>query len=161
MKKIKDLWNNNRVMFVLATIVIICLVIICCVMINMFVGIHTSSYGDRLDNISDVPLKEEDKVSIENKLKENDVVSNVNIHTQGKIIYIRISFQNVSLERAKEIAGTTIENIKEEYQKLYDIHFTLTQTATETSPGFTIMGAKNINRTTIIWNNNTPIETEE
>lgn len=162
MKKIKSMWNNNRVLFVLTTVVIICFIVMAIVGINLFFGVNNSSYGDRLNDISGIDLNEEAQNSIISKLKENDVVDKVSIHTQGKIIYIRITFKNVSLERAKEIANTSLEVINEEYQKLFDIHYTIVQEQTETSAEFTIMGSKNINgNSTIIWNNNTAFETTE
>lgn len=163
MKKIKTLWNNNRVLFVLSTVVIVCFIVMAIVGLNLFFGVNNSSYGDRLNDISGVSLNEETQNNIINKLKENEVVDSASVHTQGKIIYIRIVYKNVSLERAKEIAATSLEVISEEYQKLYDIHYTLIQDQTETSAGFTIMGSRNINgSSTIIWNNNTAFEhTEE
>lgn len=160
MKKIKTLWNNNRVLFVLGAIVIICFIVMIVVGFNLFFGANNSPYGDRLNDISGISLNEEAQNKIINKLQENEVVDRVSVHTQGKIIYIRIVYKNVSLDRAKEIAGTALEVISEEHQKLYDIHFTLVQDQTETTAGFTIMGSKNINgNTTIIWNNNTAFET--
>lgn len=158
MKKLKELWMNNRVLFVLGSIVLICFIIICVVCFNFFFGPTKSNYGDRLENVENLPLKEEDKEKVISKLKENETVKNVEVHTQGKIIYIRVSFENVTLDRAQEIAKTSLEVIEEEYQKNYDIHYTLVSEKTETQEGFTLMGAKNINRSVIIWNNNTPIE---
>ena len=59
MKKIKELWNKNRVMFVLTTIVIVCFIIILVVVLQMFFGVSSSPYGDRLDNIQDMPFTDE------------------------------------------------------------------------------------------------------
>ena len=162
MKKIKNLWMNNRVLFVLTTIVLVCFLVMGVVVIKYFVGVSTSEYGDRLEDIESLPLKDEDRTAIENKVKENENVTEVSVHTQGKIIYIRIVFTNTSLDRAKEIAATTLEVINDEYKAHYDIHYTLVQEATDTVEGYTIMGAKNIrNSSTIIWNNNTPVTKEE
>ena len=162
MKKVKELWMNNRVMFVLATIVLVCFLIIGVVVIKYFIGFNTSEYGDRLEDIQNIPLKDEDKLAIENKLKEQEIVKEVNVHTQGKIIYIRIVFENSSLEKAKEVAATSLEVINDEYKKHYDLHYTLVQESTDTVAGFTIMGAKNIsNESTIIWNNNAAISEGE
>ena len=162
MKKIKDLWNNNRVLVVLCTIVIICFLIMGVVVIKYFIGFNSSEYGDRLEDIEGLPLKDEDRIAIENKAKENENVTEVSVHSQGKIIYVRIVFTNTSLDRAKEIPATTLEVINDEYKAHYDIHYTLVQEATDTVEGYTIMGAKNIrNNSTIIWNNNTPVTKEE
>ena len=148
-------------MFVLATIVIICFIIILIVVLQMFFGVSSSAYGDRLDNIQDMPFTDENSNAISAKIKESEGVSDVNVHSQGKIIYVRITFNGVTIDKAKEIAATALEAINEEYQALYDVHFTLVQEGTDTSDGFTIMGAKNINRTSVIWNNNTAFTEED
>ena len=74
MKKIKNLWMNNRVLFVLTTIVLVCFLVMGVVVIKYFVGVSTSEYGDRLEDIENLPLKDEDKQAIENKLKENGIL---------------------------------------------------------------------------------------
>lgn len=157
MKKLKKMWDNNRILIILATIIIVCFLIIVGVCFKYFFGATSSSYGDRLENIQNAPLQEEEKTKIIEKLKENETVQSVDIHTQGKIVYIRIEFANVSLEKAKEIAGSTLPEISDEIKSLYDIHYTIVESDTEEVKGFTLMGAKNINRSNLIWNNNTPI----
>ena len=161
MKKIKEIWMNNRILLVLAIIVLTCFIIMAVVCFNMFFGATKSVYGDRLDGMENYALKEEDKEKIINKLKENENTTDVSVHTQGKIIYIRAVFTNTTLERAKEIASTTLEVINDEYKEKYDIHYTLVSEKSENNEGFTIMGAKNINRNLIIWNNNNPMPEPE
>ncbi|HIR74143.1 TPA: hypothetical protein IAB95_01420 [Candidatus Ventrenecus avicola] len=161
MKKIKELWNKNRVMFVLTTIVIVCFIIILVVVLQMFFGVSSSPYGDRLDNIQDMPFTDENINAISTKIQESEGVSEVEVHCQGKIIYIRITFNNVTIDKAKEIATTALEAISEEYQALYDVHFTIVQEESDTVDGFTLMGSKNINRTTVTWNNNTAFTVDE
>ena len=162
MKKIKDLWNRNRVLIVLVLIVIACFCIMGVVMVKYFFGGNTSSYGDRLDDIKDMPYKEEDKLALINTIKENDIVSDVSVNVKGKIIYIRILFnEKATLDTAKGVASKSVEAISADYQSKYDLEYTIVQEANETVAGFTLMGAKNINRTVLIWNNNTPIKDEE
>ncbi len=157
MKKIKEIWDNNRILFILSFIILACLVTVAIVCVTMFFGGNKSPYGDRLDGMEEHALKDEDKEGIISKLKESDTVTNVDVRTQGKIIYIRIEFNNVTLDRAKEIAGTALEVINDDYKSVYDIHYTLISAGTEEVAGFTIMGAKNINRSIIVWNNNNPM----
>ena len=90
MKKIKEIWTNNRVLLILATIVIACFIIIAIVGIKFFFKTNTSNYGDRLENIENIPVLEEDISLIKEKIKEQEVVTEVNIHQKGKIIYIRM-----------------------------------------------------------------------
>ena len=51
MKKIKDIWDNNRVLLVLGTIVITCFIIIAVVCFNFFFG------NGKTHNIDIIPLK--------------------------------------------------------------------------------------------------------
>lgn len=162
MEKIKELWNRNRVLIVLVIIVLTCFCIMGVVMVKYFFGGNTSSYGDRLDDIKDMPFKEEDQQTLINAIKENDIVSDVSINVKGKIIYIRILFnEKASLDTAKAVAAKSVESISADYQSKYDLEYTLVQESTEAVAGFTIMGAKNINRTVLIWNNNTPVKDKE
>ena len=162
MEKIKELWNRNRVLIVLVIIVLTCFCIMGVVMVKYFFGGNTSSYGDRLDDIKDMPFKEEDQQTLINAIKENDIVSDVSINVKGKIIYIRILFnEKASLDTAKAVAVKSVESISADYQSKYDLEYTLVQESNEAVAGFTIMGAKNINRTVLIWNNNTPVKDKE
>lgn len=153
MKKIKELWDRNRVLFVLTTIVLVCLILMSVVIVRYFVGNGTGNYGDRLESIEKIPLEEADKEAIISKFKENESVSDVSIHSQGKIIYIRATFTNATADRAKEIASSTLEVISDKYLNNYDIHYTLISNATESATGFIVMGAKNIGEAQkqIIW----------
>ena len=153
MKKIKELWDRNRVLFVLTTIVLVCLILMSVVIVRYFVVNGTGNYGDRLESIEKIPLEETDKEAVISKFKENESVTDVSIHSQGKIIYIRATFTNVTADRAKEIASSTLEVISDKYLNNYDIHYTLISNATESTTGFIVMGAKNIGEAQkqIIW----------
>ncbi len=161
MEKLKKTWENNRVLIVLGVIVLTCIIVMSCVMVKYFFGGSTSSYGDRLDDIADLPYKDEDKETLKEAIKQQEIVSDVDIKAIGKIIYIRILFnEKANIDSAKQVAATSLENIAKEYQEKYDIQFTIVQESAPEIAGFTIMGAKNINRQNLVWNNNTPEKTE-
>lgn len=161
MKKIKEMWNTNRVVFVLICIIIICFIIIGVVGYNFFVSTDTSTYGDRLKDIESISVTEEDKKAIIDNLTSHSHIPETKVEVKGKIIYIRVKFEDDELNRAKEVASTVLDVIKDELKAHYDIHFTLIQEATEEKEGFLIMGAKNIGRNNVNWNNNTPYTLEE
>ena len=56
MKKIKKVWEENRVLMVLAIILVICLIIFAGVAITYFYGSSDNVYGNRLDITKEVPL---------------------------------------------------------------------------------------------------------
>ncbi len=162
MEKIKNLWQKNRILFVLFTILIICFIIIVCVTVKYFIGNHSSNYGDRLDEIKDVKISNDLKNDYQAFFDNDDSVKSVKINVTGKIIYISLNLSDgITLVEAQSKALQSLEVFSEKIQKVYDINFTLSQKGTDKSEGFTIMGAKNANRPNIVWNNNTPVEENE
>ena len=68
---------------------------------------------------------------------------------------------DTSLVEAQSKAAASLEQFSENLLSYYDINFTLTCGSTENSEGFTIMGARNVAGSGLVWNNNTPVESEE
>ena len=162
MKKLKELWGNNKVLIVLGIILIICLIAIITVTFSFFLGGNKGVYGDRLNGINKHPVTNNIKSEYKTSLESEKSVTKVSIDTKGKIIYIIINFaSDTSLEDAKNLAASSIEKLNEDILSFYDIDFTLKCEKSENSEGFTILGAKNVAGSGLIWNNNTPLESEE
>lgn len=162
MKKLKELWGNNKVLIVLGIILIICLIAIITVTFSFFLGGNKEVYGDRLNGIDKHPVTNNIKSEYKTSLESEKSVTKVSIDTKGKIIYIIINFaSDTSLEDAKNLAASSIEKLNEDILSFYDIDFTLKCEKSENSEGFTILGAKNVAGSGLIWNNNTPLESEE
>ena len=162
MKKLKELWGNNKVLIVLGIILIICLIAIITVTFSFFLGGNKGVYGDRLNGIDKHPVTNNIKSEYKTSLESEKSVTKVSIDTKGKIIYIIINFaSDTSLEDAKNLAASSIEKLNEDKLSFYDIDFTLKCEKSENSEGFTILGAKNVAGSGLIWNNNTPLESEE
>ena len=162
MKKLKELWGNNKVLIVLGIILIMCLIAIIIVTFSFFLGGNKGVYGDRLNGIDKHPVTNNIKSEYKTSLESEKSVTKVSIDTKGKIIYIIINFaSDTSLEDAKNLAASSIEKLNEDILSFYDIDFTLKCEKSENSEGFTILGAKNVAGSGLIWNNNTPLESEE
>lgn len=162
MKKLKELWGNNKVLIVLGIILIICLIAIITVTFSFFLGGNKGVYGDRLNGIDKHPVTNNIKSEYKTSLESEKSVTKVSIDTKGKIIYIIINFaSDTSLEDAKNLAASSIEKLNEDILSFYDIDFTLKCEKSKNSEGFTILGAKNVAGSGLIWNNNTPLESEE
>lgn len=162
MKKLKELWGNNKVLIVLGIILIICLIAIITVTFSFFLGGNKGVYGDRLNGIDKHPVTNNIKSEYKTSLESEKSVTKISIDTKGKIIYIIINFaSDTSLEDAKNLAASSIEKLNEDILSFYDIDFTLKCEKSENSEGFTILGAKNVAGSGLIWNNNTPLESEE
>jgi len=161
MKKLKKIWQENSVLFVLFTILIICILAISIVMVKYFVGSSKSKFGDRLENALQYPFSEQSE--IEANLKEDESITDISIHVSVRTIYVRLTFDsNVTLEEAKGKALASLDHFKEDTLSYYDIQFSIKALETEKTKGFSLEGAHNISGTGgISWNNNAKIETEE
>ena len=162
MKRIKKLWNENRVLFVLFIILIVCFIAICCVVMSYFVGDKKSVYGDRLKNKVKVSKSVEDEYT--KTIEIDEMVEKATIRVGIRTIYITLKFNDkASLVEAESKAVASLDSLSEEVLSYYDVDFILVQDAVagNESKGFTIMGSTNINGSGVVWSNNTEIVEEE
>ena len=146
--KFKELWGKNKVLIILGLILIGCLVAIIIVSISFFFGKGKSIEGDRINDISKYPITETFKSDFVTSVEGNE--------------YVVINFKDdTSLNDAEGIAQASLSNISEDLLGYYDFEYILKCEKTENSDGFIIMGAKNVAGSGLVWNNNTPVESEE
>lgn len=162
MKKLKKIWQENSVLFVLLLILIACVVAMSVVVIKYFVGDSSSKYGDRLENIEEHPFTDEIKNEIIAKIKEDELVSNASLRSSGKTIYVAITFDSkVTLVEAQSKALASVDFFSENILEFYDLEYMINADSTENSEGFQIMGSHNVGGTGgIVWNNNTVFKDE-
>lgn len=158
----KKIYKENRVIFILGIITIVCIIISTALLFKYFYfGNGQTKYGDRLDEIENIPISDTFKEEFISILKENKLVKDAEILVTGKIIYITLKFaDNVSLVEAQSIALASVEQFSDEEKSVYDLSFTLIEEESENNEGFTIMGAMNAGRPKIEWNNNNPVTSE-
>ena len=161
MKKIRKFYREHRVFTILMAIAIVCAIIIGTVLVQCFyVGNDTSKYGDRLEGIENFEIDDDERQEIESKIVEKELIKTASVLVTGKIIYISIDFEpTVDLVQGESIALETINLFDEEKQSFYDFQFTLRNSGTENNPGFLISGARNLNGSGLVWNNNNPVTT--
>ena len=157
MKFIKNIWQKNPIVFVLVCVLIICFIAIVTVASTFFLSGRESSYGERLNNINEYEVTQEFITTYKDSVTENKLVDNVEFRVSGRIIYIIIVFNaDTILDEAKSVATKSLDVFSEKILGYYDIDFTIKQNSEE--EGFILMGARNVNGTGVIWNNNTKVE---
>ena len=140
----------------LLLILVICFIAIISVALTFFYSKNVSKYGNRLDDIDKYPIKDKYKDKYTEFLKENENVKNVTFNNEGRVIYVHIDFNDsISLDDAKALVNSSLEQIDESLISYYDFNFVLE------SKNFTILGAKNSTIDHISWNNNTEVTEEE
>ena len=160
--KLKEIWGKYKILIVLGLILIICFIAILFVTVSYFFGSGESVYGDRLKDIEDYPIEDTFVSEYIANLESDEMINSATFDVKGRVIYVTINFVgDTSLVEAQSKAAASLEQFSENLLSYYDIDFTLISEATENSEGFTIMGAKNVAGSGIVWNNNTPVESEE
>lgn len=163
MKKLKKVWQENNVLFVLLTILIACLIAISIVVVTYFIGDSSSKYGGRLEGIDKISFSDKEIKEITSKLLEDELIEEVSINISGKIIYISINFKSGTiLVEAQSKAITSLDLFSEDVLGFFDLEYLIKSDATAESEGFQIMGSHNVSGTgSIVWNNNTKVSSEE
>lgn len=160
MKKLKSIWQNNKIIIVLFIILIACFIAIVTVALSYFVGTDNNPYGNRLDNKVAIPKEMEE--SIKTSLKGSSSVVDSSYRLAVRTIYIDIKFTaDTTLEDAKTLAESTINIFSEEVLNYYDVNLIISNESEKDADKYTLMGARNSKGSGIIWNNNTPIKEEE
>ncbi len=159
MKKIKKLWVENRVVFVLISILAVCFITIVVVASSFFLASKESNY--RSVDTEKYPITEEFKTSYYDSVKESKIVNQVEMRVSenSRVIYINIKYTDeASLDEAKSVAVKSVDLFSENNLSYYDINFILSN---NTDDGFVIMGARNSNGSGVVWNNNTAVKESE
>lgn len=154
MKKLKNLWKNNKILMILGAILLVCLIAIIVVVLTYFVGTKKSVYGNRFDNMKTKITEKEQNTYIKS-LEDNSSVSKVRFRVNHKTLMISVTFKNdIKLDDAKKIIDTSLEKLSDPVKETYDINFTINIGDT------VLMGARNASGNGLFWNNNTPVESK-
>lgn len=150
----KKSFKENKVLFVLAIIIIMALVLMTIGLVTYFYGNNKSPYGDRLNGIENYPIKDSISSDIQNLL--DNKVTSLKAEVKGKIIYIIMDVtKETTKTEAKDMAITSLEAFTDDQKNYYDIQYLITcKTETEEEKSFPIEGYKNSSSNVIVWTNN-------
>lgn len=152
MKGFKGFYKSNRVYVILMVVSIVCILSILIGVIVYFAKQSTQNvYGNRLEGIDTVKLSDDRVTEMENAIKESELVSNVDVTLQGKIIYAVVKLNGGTPQDAENISVKMLEKLSEEEKSFYDIQFIFTSANESEESVFPIMGYKKSSNTTISW----------
>ena len=157
MKKVRKIWEENKVLLVLAIIIIICIVVFLLVGFKFFYGSGSSVYGNRLDATKTVKIDNKLINDIKSNLESNDKVAKTNINLKGRVLYINIYFNDdTKMDDAKKIAEGVISLFNDDELQVYDIEISIN------TKNYSLMGSHNISgKSEIVWNNYNITESAE
>lgn len=150
MEKIKKWINKNKGLAILLLLTIIFVIILLIIFIELLIGGSSNKYGNRLDGIDKVKISNETYESVKKEVEDTELVEKVETRLQGKIVYTTIELKDgITVEKAKEIAGNTLDNYSEDELKYYDFSFFLKWKGEEKDT--VITGNKHHNLDSITW----------
>lgn len=148
----KRFWKENKILMILGIILLLCLIAILCVVLKYFIGSRNSKYGNRFDNMK-VHITEKEQDTYVKSTEENANVEKVSLRVSNKTLYITLTYKDdVKLDDAKKIVEDSLALFTDDVKTTYDINFTIA------IGDYRIMGAKNATGNGLLWNNNTPVE---
>lgn len=147
---------------ILVIVIFIIFVALAAVVKNMFfINTGQPVYGNRLDGISDVEIKDTQYKDLENKLKENKIVVGVSSNLDGKIINIIITVKDdTSKKDAKKLADVVLDNFNKEQLSFYDVQLFIKKADVKQND-FPIIGYKSYSKNGFSWTKDRTVTTNE
>lgn len=150
---LKDLVSRHKILSMICLLAFVIILILIYVFCSIFVG-GNNKYGHRLDGIEEVEISGEILKSVSDDLEKKNEVDSADVRIQGKIVYVDIIYtKDVSEDKAKEIATSTLDSFSKEEKEFYDFEYILTQVIGDDGEdnGFKITGTKSPKIDSISW----------
>jgi hypothetical protein len=146
-------WLKKHPKTLIIIILVVALLMLGLLTMNLLYPSYSKSiYGNRLQGIEDVQIKEDLKNDIINNLESNKEVKSAKIDIRGKIINVIIDIKsNINLKTAETIANYTLIKFTDKQKVFYDIQYFLTQTEVKDSTVYPVIGYKNKLSSEIVW----------
>lgn len=152
MKKLKNLWKDNKVLMILGAILFVCLIAILVVVLTYFIGSNKSKYGNRFDNMK-THITEKEQNEYIAAVEASSLTDKVHFRVSNKTLYISVTFKDdIKIDDAKKVIEESLDKFSEDVKNTYDINYTIKNSS------YTLMGARNASGNGLSWNNNTPVE---
>lgn len=136
-------------------------IVIVCFILLVFIGAKAMQwffpntgkaiYGNRLDGIEEVKIKDSKLDQILGELKEDAIILDAKEETKGRLITFMITVTDeTSLETAKTLADKSIASLDEKQKSYYDFQV-IVQKKTESLNDFPIIGYKHHDNNAFVW----------
>jgi hypothetical protein len=145
--------KKYRKVITVSICVVILLVIFLSIKAILYPDNNRSIYGNRLAGIDKVPINENLKKDINTYLKDTSKVKTSSIDIRGKVINIIVDInKDVTVDSIEGILNEVLTKFTSEQKAFYDLQFFATQNEVSNNSLFPVIGYKNKNTETIVWN---------
>lgn len=102
----------------------------------------TEKYGNRLDGIEEVELKDDDLEDIVKKIEKNDIVNSASARVSGRIINVIVEVkEGTKISNAKKLTSDATKTLSKDELGFYDVQLFILNEK-EDSKGYPIIGYK-------------------
>ena len=148
---LKFIKKHKTLVFVSIVLLIILVLGFFAVKSMLLIGNETDKYGNRLDGIEEVLIKNDKIKTIEEEMKKIEGIKNFKFDIEGRLVYVIIEVSNeTAVAVAKGYANKVLEYLEDEQKAYYDIQAMITSDSKE-SEVYPIIGAKHKTSTGFIW----------
>ncbi|MEG0021961.1 MAG: hypothetical protein RSB77_05665 [Bacilli bacterium] len=118
-------------------------------------GNSIDKYGTRLDDIKKEKIKTTKLESISKKIKDNEIVKDVTVHIEGRIINFDITvIKGSDITTAKKLSSIVLENFSKKEKALYDMQIFLIEDNKDKESKYPYIGYKHKTVQEFKWSNN-------
>ena len=147
--KLLNFFKENKILTIFLVIFVVFFVFMIIILSGFIGGNNVSEYGDRLKGIDKVKISEKQTKKLEKELKADEKVEEAKYNLKGRRINIIITFNNASIDEAKDIGNRVLGYFSDEEKAYYDIQVYLN--SKEEKEGFPLIGYKHKTRDAINW----------
>lgn len=135
--------------------ILLVLVILGVVFLRILIPNYSGNlYGNRLKNIENYKIKDDQISNLKKDIKGLDGVDSVGYNLEGRLINITIKVSDdVGVDTAKEYANKSLEYFSDKEKEYYDIEIILSS-VNNNSEVYPLFGYKHKTSTSIVWSNN-------
>lgn len=149
-----NLIKRHKGLAIVLGLSLILIIIMFLIFARMIFSTGDSEYGQRLNNLTKLDNKKMDEVA--SSVLAEDGVKDTDIRVQGRIVYMTIIFnEGTKLDKAKEIANSTISKYEDDVIEDYDFCFFLKEDVDNSDDtekvGFVVAGTKHPTIDYISW----------
>lgn len=153
MNKIVGAVKKNKNIIIVVSVILIILVLGLIIKSLLFPTTRGSVYGDRLKNIDNYKIKNQDIKDIKKELNDQTAVERVSYNNEGRILCFLIYLDTeIKVDDAKKYANIVIDKLSNKIKKYYDIQIIFC--GDKKSTVYPIAGYKSKSSEEFVWSGN-------
>ena len=153
--------KRHKFTAVVIVVFIVCVMLLFFAWKTFFSNSGNPVYGNRLDGIDAVEVKETDQNKTKEELKKNNKVKEVNVNVSGRILQVVILVNDdVSITDAKKIGNASLNGLNDKQKEYYSVQVFVKKLDKDKN-NFPIIGYKQKGTKNLVWTKDRKVTTTD